>query len=137
MIELSPRIVAKIAFGDCWEWTGARSDGYGHIRSAGAVRLAHRVVWETLVGPVPEGMELDHLCRNRGCVNPDHMQVVTHRTNGLRGYGAAGQHARKALCPRGHPYDMIVKNGGRTARGCLRCQAAKTRRYAAKKKVQW
>ena len=80
------------AEGDCWEWTGALSGGYGQFRTEAAVsRGAHRWSWEHLVGPIPSSMQLDHLCRNRRCVNPDHLEPVPQRTNVLRGYGAAGR----------------------------------------------
>jgi len=70
------------AEGDCWEWTGARSDkGYGHMRRADTIVAAHRFAWELLVGPIPDGLEIDHLCRKRKCVNPDHLEPVTHSEN--------------------------------------------------------
>lgn len=79
------------ASGDCWEWTGTRSIGgrYGAVRWEGRMRPAHRVVWEVLVGPIASDLELDHLCRNLGCVNPDHLDPVTHRVNSLRGKSPA------------------------------------------------
>ena len=77
-------------FGDpCWLWTGARcSDGYGSIRAGGRqgrTLAAHRVSWELAYGPVPSGMEIDHLCRTRGCVNPRHLEAIPHGANVLRG----------------------------------------------------
>jgi hypothetical protein len=66
----------------CWEWTGGHTaDGYASTPSG----YAHRVVYEFLVEPIPDGMTIDHLCRNRGCVNPDHLEPVTHSVNALRG----------------------------------------------------
>jgi hypothetical protein len=90
--------------GVCWEWTGARTNGYGYFKRVGTTRRAHRIAYEHLVGPVPDGLVLDHLCRNRGCVNPDHLEPVTSRENLRRGSGIAGRHARSDLCPRGHEY---------------------------------
>lgn len=73
----------RAASGGCWEWTGGRSAaGYGMIRDEGQVVVyAHRALYQLLVGPIPEGLELDHLCRNRACVNPAHVEPVTHEEN--------------------------------------------------------
>lgn len=76
------------ASGDCWEWNG-RSDEYGRFGLNGKVLLAHRFVWELLVGPIPDGMTIDHLCRNRYCVNPGHLEVVSGTENIRRGYSAS------------------------------------------------
>ena len=69
----------------CWVWTAAKSSkGYGSIKLDGKVQVAHRVAYETLVGPIPDGLHIDHLCRNRACVNPDHMERVSRSTNSTR-----------------------------------------------------
>lgn len=69
----------------CWPWIGGRNtSGYGVIRRDGKPQQAHRVVYELLEGPIPEGHEPDHLCRNRACVNPAHFEIVTHAENGRR-----------------------------------------------------
>jgi hypothetical protein len=71
---------------ECWEWQGRRNpSGYGEAGRYGKVWLAHRAVYEELVGPIPEGMTLDHLCANRGCVNPNHLEPVASYENTLRG----------------------------------------------------
>lgn len=68
--------------GSCWEWTGLKNvRGYGRINVAGTMQLAHRATYSALRGPIPEGLELDHLCRNPSCVNPDHLEPVTHAEN--------------------------------------------------------
>lgn len=117
----------------CWLWTGAYSShtGYGRVGWKSQVRDAHRYVWERLRGPVPAGLELDHLCRNRRCCNPGHLEPVTHQTNVLRGVSPASLHARKTHCPRGHQYDGVVNrvSEGRTARKCLECDRQAARRY--------
>lgn len=84
----------------CWVWTAASAGkGYGKftLSANGKTRypLAHRYSWELLVGPIPEGMTLDHLCKNRKCVNPDHLEVVTQAVNCLRGESPPARNARK------------------------------------------
>lgn len=98
---------------------------------------AHRLVYELLVGPIPDGLQLDHLCRNRGCVRPDHLEPVTRRTNILRGTGPSAIHARKTQCPHGHPYDRTVTRRGTTERRCSTCENARGRaRYHRSKEVE-
>jgi hypothetical protein len=81
-------------------------------------------LWEHLVGPVPDGLELDHLCRNPGCVNPDHLEPVTHKENMLRGFNPSATNARKTHCHKGHFFDAentyIATTGARRCRTCLR-----------------
>lgn len=68
--------------GDCWQWTGATTNGYGVFRLNGAARLAHRVAYAWANGPVPNGSEVDHMCFNRGCVRPSHLRLLSHSLNG-------------------------------------------------------
>ena len=82
MSPLPERVSARIdATGPCWLWTGRLHDGYGYISVGPRQRRAHRLVYELLVGPVPPDLDLDHLCRIRRCVNPDHLEPVTRREN--------------------------------------------------------
>lgn len=111
--------------GGCWTWTASlKPDGYGWFRLDGKVRLAHRVAYEAFIGPIPSGLELDHLCRNRRCVRPDHLEAVTHRENLLRGETITAAQVSRTHCPRGHGYDpentYIGKNGSRSCRTCHR-----------------
>jgi len=117
--------------GACWNWLGSvNNQGYGSIRikpKPASPTLVHRYAYELLVGPIPEGMELDHRCRNRGCVNPAHLEVVTRSENCSRGDSGlawALHQRRKTHCPQGHPYDLFNtyydKNGGRQCRICRR-----------------
>src|SRR5947199_10429500 len=81
-------------------------DGYSHVRVQGRMFYAHRHIWEILRGPIPQGLEIDHLCRVRNCVNPQHLEVVTHRINLLRGNGFPGIEARRSDCGQGHEYTV-------------------------------
>jgi|WetSurMetagenome_2_1015567.scaffolds.fasta_scaffold898528_2 hypothetical protein len=122
------RAIDKFVVGaGCWDWAGAKSTaGYGLIgggRRGAPLLSAHRLVYETLVGPIPDGLVTDHLCRNRACVNPDHIEIVTHRVNILRGTGASARNASKTHCPAGHEYTPSNTNlsvGGRHCRECRR-----------------
>lgn len=112
----------------CWEWAAAKDhDGYGRFWCGGKMGPAHRFAYELLVGPVPEGLELDHLCRNPGCVNPVHLEAVTHRVNILRGGGPLAQQARQTHCKRGH--EMAGENlyEERGHRHCLACDRDRQR----------
>lgn len=120
------RIEAKIKrAGGCWLWTGALDHaGYGKLWSKGRYQRAHRLAYEAWVGPIPEGMQLDHLCRTRHCVNPKHLEPVTGAENTLRGAGFAAVNAAKARCVRGHAFDeantYINPSGSRVCRECRR-----------------
>ena len=110
-----------------WFWTGyINPQGYGRTSFGRPNRTwnAHVALYELLVGPVPEGLQLDHLCRVRHCGNPEHLEPVTCRENLLRGETWAARNAAKTHCKRGHPYDeantRIIKTGGRSCRTCSR-----------------
>lgn len=92
----------------CLIWQGMHDpDGYGRRNGANhpAGIKAHRQVYWDEIGPIPDGLTIDHLCRNRSCVNPDHLEPVTMRENTMRGMGFSAVNARKTHCPKGHPYD--------------------------------
>jgi hypothetical protein len=114
----------------CWEWHGPLdSHGYGQARISRRMRLMHRAIYESMRGPIPTGLTLDHLCRIPSCVNPDHLEPVSHRENILRGIGPAAQNAKKTVCLHGHPldglrYDHTRRNPRRFCRTCGRAAVA-------------
>lgn len=132
------RFMLKVAQGQkgCVFWTAATDGkGYGLFWDGRLVR-AHRWAYEYFKGPIPEGLQLDHLCRNRNCVNPAHLEPVTQRENLLRGTTLSAANFAKTHCPQGHPYsgaNLYVKpNGGRD---CRKCVADSLRRSRARKKT--
>lgn len=118
----------RIASNGCWEWIGARSDGgygkFGMRLDNGLFRSenAHAWAYKHTIGSVPTGKELDHICRNLTCVNPLHLEPVTHRQNILRGKTAPAANVLKTHCPKGHPYSgynlEINKKGWRRCKIC-------------------
>lgn len=112
----------------CWLWYGwLKGNGYASKSSKGKHVYVHRLMYETLIGPIPNGLVIDHLCRNRSCVNPSHMEPVTHRENVLRGDSEAAKRAKQTHCKRGHAFNdentYRIKNGnGR--RVCKTCHSA-------------
>lgn len=137
--KLAPYIDAS---GDCWEWTGRlNSSGYGSlsvkIDGKWRNRMAHRLVWVTLVGPVPDGLTLDHLCRVRHCVNPDHLEPVTQKVNNARGYGPPSKNIKKLVCIRGHDDWRLKphKASGSSYRFCRSCMRADSKRRPSRSTV--
>lgn len=140
LTELPDRFRAKVAVAEsgCWEWTASRDGkGYGFYwvgtRSEGRMHRAHRVAYELLVGPVPDGLVLDHLCRNTHCVNPGHLEAVTPGENTLRGESFSAVNARMETCAHGHQFDSINSASG--SRVCRTCQSTWNRAYRARKKA--
>lgn len=125
--------------GTCWIWTAAHSrNGYPQIRVGGAAdgsaKYAHRVIYELLIGPIPDGHDLDHLCRQTLCVNPGHLEPVTHGENVRRGGNAAKTH-----CPAGHPFNdenTYHPPSHPTHRLCRSCVKAHGARYYAAERAE-
>lgn len=131
----------RIVAGQCWVWTASgKGNGYGQFWVNGAYELAHRVAWSLRYGPIPDDREVDHLCRRRECVNPGHMELVTHKVNSVR----ASLHRVYALaerCCRNHdltdPANVYVyyRKNGRRVRRCRPCTALLTRRYREQRRT--
>jgi hypothetical protein len=126
MLRFARKVVVNAATG-CWEWRGQRThNGYGRFRVGPKRILVHRFTYERAVGPIPDGMEIDHLCRNPACCYPRHLEVVTHRENTLRGTSPTADYAAQTHCKRGHEFTpentYIIPSSG--SRQCLTCKRA-------------
>jgi len=125
-LPFEQRFWARVQKGDgCWLWTGScTSEGYGQVQRDRTFLLAHRVAYELLRGPVPDGLTIDHVCRVRNCVNPAHLEPVSSRINILRGDGLTAVNSRKDCCIRGHLLAgdnlRITPRGARACRACHR-----------------
>jgi hypothetical protein len=113
----------------CWPWVGHLDrSGYGTFFFSGVKVPAYRFAYEIARGLIPDHLEIDHLCRSRSCVRPDHLQAVPHRVNQLRGSGFVAVRARQTHCKRGHEFTEAntrrLKNGCRNCRACGRTRGA-------------
>lgn len=126
-----------IKTGNCWEWLAYKmSNGYGNFHYKGKTKLAHRISYQIYRGDIPQGLQLDHLCRNRGCVNPDHLEVVTQQENIKRGDICNDNNPRKKLthCKNGHEFtkeNTIIVNG--KSRNCRECHKESMKKYRRNK----
>lgn len=127
--------VERITESGCWIWMGCINDsGYGIAYCEKTLVRAHRLSYLIHIGPIPDGLELDHLCRVRCCVNPAHLEAVTRKENLRRGINAE---SNRTHCPQGHPYNeentLISKWKGKTGRQCRICHA----KYSAIATRKW
>ncbi len=124
----------------CWLWTGyVRDNGYGSFAvdsPATKPSKAHRAAWVLYRGPIPKGMCLDHTCRERSCVNPDHLRVVTKQINTIENSDSIpARNARKAFCPKcKQPYDHVPRPGRPNGRTCRHCSRALAKAYGYRKR---
>jgi len=132
LVDFSERFWAKVdrrALNECWPWLGGlRGGGYGQFYIGKRTSApAHRVAYQLVKGEVPPDLVMDHLCRNRSCCNPDHLEPVTNRENVLRGISPAARNAAKTHCRLGHPLsgDNVKSWGNRDLRVCKACMAIK------------
>jgi len=128
-------LTAQLAWGgdECWDWPWSKnSEGYALLRYEGRVQRAHRVLYAKLIGPIDDGLELDHLCRNRGCVNPWHLQPVTRKENILRGEGMGARFARRSHCKHGHELTDANIYRYKGSRMCRTCHNERTRQRRAR-----
>lgn len=125
MTTQQQRFWAKVKKAGCWIWTGSKMpNGYGHFEYDGKTQLSHRIAYELIKGKIPKGMTLDHICRYRDCVNPDHLEVVTQKENVLRGIGITAKNAKKTHCPKGHEYTKAnTRLDKYNRRYCRKCQS--------------
>lgn len=121
-LPLPLRARIRVPDSPCWIWDAARlPKGYGTFDGT----TAHRVVYAMLVGPIPDGFEIDHLCKNPTCVNPAHLEAITQLENNLRSNSVTAMRGRQRVCQRGHeftPENTYVEQRGR--RRCRKCRAA-------------
>lgn len=117
----------------CWIWRGPdKGNGYGRFKRGSA----HRASYEAFVGQIPQGLHLDHLCRNPMCINPGHLEPVTPKENVLRGFGVTALNARKTECKYGHPFtpeNTIIKKFGKACRICQRIMDRDNKRRQRKR----
>lgn len=125
-------LLARVA--PCWEWPGFIDyGGYGRV---GGTKYAHRVIYEAAVGPIPPGLVIDHVCHNRKCVNPNHLEAVTQGVNALRSLSPIAANGAKTRCPYRHLYAgtnlLIEKSGDHRSRKCRVCKLETRRRWHLK-----
>ena len=137
MVSIEDRFWAKVDISSgpngCWPWTASGTGtGYGQFWANGKRVLAHRFAYELANGPVPDGFVIDHLCRNRGCQNRQHLEAVLPYTNLIRGISFSAVNKAKTKCHNGHPFDEVnTRIGPDGRRHCRPCKRERNARYRA------
>ncbi len=136
--EAQARFWMRVTREHCWLWTGETAgNGYGRVKIGGQNLAAHRLAYEWLVGPIPDGLEIDHLCSVRNCVNPTHLEAVTHKENTMRGNTITAAAAAKTHCLRGHELagsNLVPSALRRGRRDCLICSRNRAAARRAKRR---
>lgn len=120
----------------CWEWQAAKKSGYGYYKSSGKTGRAHRIAYAILVAPIPDSLVCDHLCENKGCVNPNHIEPVTDRINIMRGPAPSSMNAKKTHCIRGHKFEPGSYYSSQGWRDCKKCKAINDQARKSRKGLQ-
>jgi hypothetical protein len=134
MIE---QILSKVVLSHdgCWLFLGKKQQkAYMTLKFEKKIYQAHRFFYEFFIGPIPKGLQIDHLCRTPSCCHPKHLEPVTSRENSARGEGFVGQNLRKTHCPKGHEFNQdntyyVLKKSGFFSRNCRPCRTEQTRNY--------
>lgn len=156
-VDVGEWVASVVGVAGCWSWTGITTEGYGRPAINGRSVSLHRWMYERFIGPIPEGMTLDHRCHtealargecvggltcvHRRCANPAHMEIVPGPVNTLRGNGPAPRNAAKDVCDNGHEFDeanTIIRTDAKRVgnRECRECQRQRNRDYRARKSVE-
>jgi hypothetical protein len=137
--SMALRFMSKVnldSINNCWIWTASKVKGYGVFCFNNERKLAHRASYELFVDTIPEGLTIDHLCRNHSCVNPFHLEAVTLKENIFRGDNIVTQNMKREVCSKGHPFDMIKTGNNHSYRSCYTCKRQMDKEYKLRRKQQ-